>query len=113
MSYYILLQCIWKLIISTVAFRRKIKNKKQKCCKWKQIYEKRKKEKKKTEKGKQKTNTNWVFNGVKDDILVFLIRTGQYPLVRITTEKTAQISQKEWKALTLYTEHCNVKKKYF
>lgn len=23
------------------------------------------------------------------------IRTGQYPLVRITTEKTAQISQKE------------------
>ena len=47
---------------------------------------------------------------------MFLIRTGQYPLVRITTEKTAQISQKEWKALTLYTvctEHCNVKKKYF
>lgn len=34
---------------------------------------------------------------------MFLIRTGQYPLVRITTEKTAQISQKEWKALTLYT----------
>ena len=44
---------------------------------------------------------------------MFLIRTGQYPVVRITTEKTTQISQKEWKALTLYTEHCNVKKKYF
>ena len=44
---------------------------------------------------------------------MFLIRTGQYPLVRITTEKTAQISQTEWKALTLYTEHCNVKKEIF
>ena len=94
-----------------MAFRRKIKNKKQKCCKSKQIHEKRKK--KKTENRKEKTNTNWVFNGVKDDILMFLIRTRQYPLVRITTEKTAQISQKEWKELTLYTEHYSVKKIYF
>ena len=111
MSYYILLQCIWKLIISTVAFTRKIKNKNRSVVSENRSTKKERKKKK--QKGKEKTNTNWVFNGVKDDILMLLIRTGQYPLVRITTEKNSQISQKEWKALTLYTEHCNVKKKYF
>lgn len=44
---------------------------------------------------------------------MFLIRTRQYPLVRITTENTAQISQNEWKELTLYTEHYSAKTKYF
>ena len=44
---------------------------------------------------------------------MFLIRTGQYPPVPVTTEKTAQISQKEWKELTLYTENYSVKNIYF